>query len=58
MLRHFALTYKELAQKIALLENKYNRRFDDVYEALDLLVKEKRKSDSWKKRKRISYNKL
>jgi hypothetical protein len=56
-LKDFALTYKELAKKIAALEQKYNRQFEDVYEALDLLVAEKKKNDNWKKRKKIGYSK-
>lgn len=51
MLRQFSLSYKELAAKLAKLEKKYNKQFKDVYEALDLLLKEK----DWGERERIGF---
>jgi hypothetical protein len=57
MLRQLALTYKELALKIGKMERKYNKQFADVYEALDLLLKEKEIEDEWKERKPIGYKK-
>ena len=36
-LREFALTYRELANKLVEMETKYNMQFKDVYEVLDLL---------------------
>ncbi len=56
-LKEFALSYKELAEKIAKLERKYNRQFADVYEALDLLLPEKQNRDNWKNRQRIGFKK-
>ncbi len=53
--RQFALTNKELAEKIARLEKKYNRQFKDVYEALNLLLDEKQNEKDWKERKRIGF---
>ena len=50
-LRHFALTYNELAQKIAELEARYDHQFTDVYQVLDLLVAEK----TFENRKRIGF---
>jgi hypothetical protein len=57
MLRQLALTYKELAEKIGKLERKYNKKFADVYDALDLLLQEKENTDDWKGRKPIGYKK-
>lgn len=51
MLRQFSLSYKELADKLARLEKKYNKQFKDVYEALDLLLHEK----DWQDRDRIGF---
>ncbi|HNW91098.1 MAG TPA: ORF6N domain-containing protein [Bacteroidales bacterium] len=34
-LKQFALTHKELTEKLKELENKYNKQFKDVYEALN-----------------------
>lgn len=57
MMRQLALTYKELAEKIAKLERKYNRQFADVYEALDLLLNEKQTHTDWENRQRIGFKK-
>jgi hypothetical protein len=54
-IRHFALTYKELAQKLAELEEQYNMQFGQVYKALNLLLKEKQDRGKWKDRKRIGF---
>jgi hypothetical protein len=57
MLRQLALTYKELAEKIAELEQKYNKKFADVYDALNLLLQEKEHEVDWNERKPIGYKK-
>jgi len=54
-LKELALTYKELAEKIAKLERKYNHQFADVYEALDLLLNEKQTRVDWENRQRIGF---
>ena len=51
MLRQFSLSYEELAARLTKLEKKYNKQFKDVYEALDLLLKEK----DWDGRARIGF---
>jgi len=40
-LRQFALTYAEIGAKIAEMEKKYDKKFKDVYEVLNLLVSDK-----------------
>ena len=54
-LRQFALNFKELAEKIAELESKYDGQFDDVYEALQLLLSERKNKIEQAERKRIGY---
>ena len=54
-LRRFALNYKELAQKIAELEKKYDHQFDDVFNALKLLSSERKMKIEQGERKRIGY---
>lgn len=51
LLRQYALTYKELTEKVKKIESK----FPDIYKALDyLLTKDKQKTD-FEKRKRIGF---
>ncbi len=56
-LREFALTYRELANKLVEMETKYNMQFKDVYEVLDLLLRVKEKETDWKNRERIGFRK-
>jgi|SRR6185312_335014 len=55
-LKQFAVSYKDLAEKITQLELKYNKHFADIYEALELLVQDKQEETDWSNRKRIGYN--
>ena len=54
-LKEFALTYKELAEKIRKVERKNSKQFSDVYKALKYLMDEKQNGDNWKKRKQIGF---
>ncbi len=55
LIRQFALTNNELAEKLKELETKYDRQFKDVYEAMNyLLTKDKQESEQ-KQRKRIGF---
>lgn len=54
-IRHFALTNKELSQKIIELENKYDKQFKDVFEALNYLIQKDKKQIQQKERKAIGY---
>lgn len=60
-LRQMASHYSELENKIKALEKKYNRHFKDIYEALQLLMEEKRiekeSEENWKNRQRIGFKK-
>jgi hypothetical protein len=56
-MRKFALTHKDLEEKIASLERQYNKEFKDVYEALDLLFQEKQQQTDWESRERIGFKK-
>jgi len=56
MMRQLAMNYKDLADKISILEQKYNKQFADVYEALDLLLQDRSVQEDFSKRKRIGYN--
>ena len=51
----YALTHKDLTDKLKELETKYNRQFADVYEALKYLMDDKQNRDDLKKRKQIGF---
>jgi hypothetical protein len=53
MLRRYALTYDELAQKIEELEAKY----DDVHEVLNQLLMSREQESDWENRNRIGFRK-
>ncbi len=38
LIRQYALTYKDLSEKLEKLEGKYDEQFKDVYEALNFLL--------------------
>ena len=39
IIRQYALTHQEFSKKLETLEAKYDRKFKDVYEALDYLIR-------------------
>jgi hypothetical protein len=53
-IRQYALNHKDLTEKLKELETKYNKQFDDVYEALKFLLQ---KDKQLKERKPIGYKK-
>jgi hypothetical protein len=56
-LRHIAIQYKELADKLAQLENTNSEQFKEIYEALNYLVDKKQKENDFEKRERIGFRK-
>ena len=54
-LKQFALTHKELTAKLRELENKYNKQFKDVYEAINYLLKKDKEEAEHRERKRIGF---
>ncbi len=56
-LRHISHKYKELSEKLALLEDTNNKHFKDIYAALNYLVDKKQKEDDFGKRQRIGFKK-
>lgn len=55
LIRQYALSHKDLTEKLKKLERKYNHQFADIYEALELLLQDKQADDDWHNRKRIGY---
>lgn len=54
-LKQFALTNKELTEKLKKLESKTNKKFRDVYEALDYLLQKDKLETEQKTRVRIGF---
>ena len=54
-LKQFSLNYKEISAKLKELENKYNKQFKDVYEAINYLLKKDKQETNQKERKQIGY---
>ncbi len=54
-LRKYALSHTELTQKLQELETKYNRQFNDVFEAINYLIKKEKKQIEQRNRKPIGY---
>lgn len=55
LIRHFALSHKELTAKLKKLETKYNKQFKDVYEALNYLIQKDKQEVEQRERKRIGF---
>ena len=54
-LRQYALTHKDLTDKIKELESKYDQQFHDVYDALNYLLKKDKQETEQKNRKQIGF---
>ena len=56
-IRQYALTHKDLTEKLKELETRYNKKFKDVYEALNYLLQKDKQQTEQNKRKRIGFRK-
>ncbi len=54
-LRQYALSHKELTEKLQELESKYNKQFKDVYEALNYLLQKDKQETEQKERAKIGF---
>lgn len=54
--RQYALSHKDLTEKIKEIENKYDTKFDDVYEAINYLLQKDQQLTEQNARKRIGFN--
>jgi len=55
MIRQYSLTHKDLTEKMRELENKYNKQFKDIYEALNFLLQKNKLETEQNNRKRIGF---
>jgi len=54
-IRQYALSHKDLTEKLKELENRYDQKFDDVIEALNYLLQKDEIEKKQSKRKRIGF---
>jgi hypothetical protein len=54
-LKQYSMNYVELARKIKILEEQYNREFKDIYEVLNYLMHKEKREIEQKNRKKIGY---
>ena len=54
-IRQYALNHKDLTDKLYEIENKYDKQFKDVYDAINFLLQKDNQETSQKQRNRIGY---
>jgi hypothetical protein len=54
-IRQYALTHKDLTDKLMDLETKYNQQFTDIYEAINYLMQKDKCAHEQSERKRIGF---
>lgn len=54
-IRQYALSHKNLTEKLRVLESKYNKKFKDVYEAINYLLQKDKQETEHRKRTRIGF---
>jgi hypothetical protein len=54
-LKQYSLNYEQLAKRIKTLEEKHNKEFKDVYEALNYLLEKDKLNNEQKERREIGY---
>jgi hypothetical protein len=54
-MRQYALSHKDLTDKLKELENKYDTQFSDVYQALNYLLEKDKQEMDQRQRKKIGY---
>ena len=56
-IRQYALSHKDLTEKLKELETQYNQQFKDVYEAINYLLKKDKQEIEQKQRTKIGFKK-
>jgi len=54
-IRQYAMTHKDLTEKLIELERKYDKQFWDIYDAINFLLQKDIQETEQKQRKRIGY---
>ncbi|MFA7686232.1 MAG: ORF6N domain-containing protein [Moheibacter sp.] len=56
-LKEFVLNYKELSEKLKEMETRYDKNFNDIYQAINFLIEKENQSFEQKERTKIGYKK-
>lgn len=56
-LKEFVLNYKELSEKLKEMETRYDKNFNDIYQAINFLIEKENQSSEQKERTKIGYKK-
>jgi hypothetical protein len=54
-LRQYAISHKDLSEKLKEIETKYDKQFSDVYEAINYLLEKDKQDTEIKERRKIGY---
>ena len=54
-IRKYTLSHKDLTDKLKEIENKFDRQFKDVYEAINFLLQKDKQETQQKERKQIGF---
>lgn len=54
-IRQYALNHRDLIEKLDELERRYNKKFQDIFEAINYLLKKENEISDHKNRKRIGF---
>ena len=55
LLRQYAISHKDLSDKLKEIETKYDKQFSDVYEAINYLLDKDKQDVEHKERRKIGY---
>ena len=54
-LKQYALSHQELTKQLKTLEHKYDKQFEDIYEAINYLIQKNTQETEQKTGRRIGY---
>ena len=54
-IRQYALSHKDLTNKLNELETRYNKQFKDIYEAMNFLLQKDKQQTDQQQRRRIGF---
>ncbi|GHS99962.1 hypothetical protein FACS189421_11370 [Bacteroidia bacterium] len=56
LMRQYALSHRDLTEKLKQLEEKYDQQFSDIHEAMNYLLQKDKQEIAHRERKRIGFN--